>query len=204
MIATIIDIVASRNVNTRYRRKLDKEIREALSQTYERFNEHCAAIPALTQGDSVELLTGSWQPIVFLFHTLLMKKLEFRVGLGTGNIVIHAENADECDGPAFWNAREALNEIRQTKYMSRPAGFRIDEKAPVDETNAVIYSILILSSLLSLSHTQLQHCFFYIWKKKRISDIAESVKTSTGNVSKSLGRTPCYLLESVLSFLNRE
>jgi hypothetical protein len=203
MIAAIIDIVASRDANVRERKKLDKEIRSLLEQTYQRFKEFCVAIPALTQGDSVELLVNSWHPIAFLFHKLLMEDLEFRVGLGTGEIMLHKENADECDGPAFWNAREALDEIKSTKYMSRSAGFKIDEKTSSKEENAVVNSILFLTTLLGMSTTQLQHCFYYVWEKKRVSEIARAVKTSKGNVSKTLSKTPCYLLERVMTFLER-
>jgi len=203
MIAAIIDIVASRDATVRERRRLDKEIRSLLSQTYKRFKKHCFAIPALTQGDSIELLVSSWHPIVFLFHKLLMEDLEFRVGLGTGEVIIHNENADDCDGPAFWNAREALDEIKSTKYMNRPAGFKIDEETSTEENNAVVSSILFLTTLHGLSTTQLQHCFYYIWEKKRISEIAQVVKTSKGNVSKTLSKTPCYLLEEVMTFLDR-
>jgi hypothetical protein len=204
MIAAIIDIVASRDADVRERRRLDKEIRGMLDQTYKRFKEHCVAIPALTQGDSVELLVRSWQPIVFLFHRLLMEDLEFRVGLGTGEVILHKEIADECDGSAFWNAREALDEIKSTKYMSRSAGFMIDEKISHNENAAVLNSILFLTTLLSLSTTQLQHCFYYIWEEKRISEIAKAVKTSKGNVSKTLSKTPCYLLKEVMSFLDHQ
>ena len=202
MIATIIDLLASRDAGAEKRVKTDREVRTILKQTHERFEKHCSAIPALTQGDSIESLTSSWQPIVFLFHSLLMRGLKFRVGLGTGEIIVHNRNADECDGPAFWNAREALDEIKQMKYMTRAASFRVDKKAQVDENNAVVQSVLILSTLLSLTQTQLQHCFYYIWDNKRVFEIAELVKTTEANVSKSLGRTPCYLLENVLAFMD--
>ena len=202
MIAAIIHIVASRDADVRERRRLDKEIRGVLDQTYERFKEYCLAIPALTQGDSVELLVRSWQPIVFLFHRLLMEGLEFRVGLGTGEVILHKEIADECDGPAFWNAREALDEIKSTKYMNRSVGFRIDEKTSDHEYNAVVNSILFFTTLIGLSTTQLQQCFYYLWEKKRVSEIAGVVKTSKGNVSKTLSKTPCYLLENLVTFLD--
>jgi hypothetical protein len=202
MIATIIDIVASRDASPRNRRMLDKKLRGVLIQIYEQFEKYCDAIPTLTQGDSIELLTHSWEPIVFLFHRLLMEELDFRVGLGTGKIIVHNENADECDGPAFWNAREALDEIRQMKYLSRPAGFSIDEKTSSDEKNAVVYSVLFLTALLGLSTAQLQYCFYFIWKKKSISEISEILKTSKPNVSKTLSRTPCNLLKEVMSYLD--
>jgi len=201
MIAAIIDIVASREVTARDRRTMDREIRSLLLKTYDRFKEYCPAIPTLTQGDSVELLVTNWLPIIFVFHSLLMENYDLRVGLGTGKIIVHNESADECDGPVFWNARQAVDEIKRAKYMKSPAGFKLDKRTSSNETNAVTNSILFLTTLLGLSSAQLQHCFHYIWAEKSISEIVEAVKTSKGNISKTLSKTPCYLLEKVVTFL---
>lgn len=203
MIAAIIDIVASREVTARDRRKMDRKIRSLLLKTYDRFKEYCPAIPTLTQGDSVELLVTNWLPIIFVFHSLLMENYDLRVGLGTGKIVVRNESADECDGPVFWNARQAVDEMKRTKYMKSPAGFKLDKRTSSSETNAVINSILFLTTLLGLSPAQLRYCFYYIWEKKSISEIAKAAKTSKGNISKTLSKTPCYLLEKVVTFLER-
>ncbi|MBN2229295.1 MAG: hypothetical protein JW779_06840 [Candidatus Thorarchaeota archaeon] len=202
MIATIIDIVSSKDINAHERKKLDKKIRDILCQTHTRFREYCLAIPTLTQGDSIELLVTSWQPIVFLLHRLLMEELKFRVGLGTGTAIIQKEVADECDGSVFWNARNAIDEIKKMKYMSISLGFIIDDKTSSDERNAVTNSVLLYTSLLSLTTAQLEYCFYYIWEKKQISEISEVTRTSKGNISKTLSKTPCYLLERVMAFLN--
>jgi hypothetical protein len=204
MIAVIIDLVASRENSAHQWKELDREIRSILDQVYERFKEFCIAIPALTHGDTIEVLSSSWQPVFFLFHYLLMEGLEFRVGLGTGKIIVHNEIADQCDGPAFWNAREVLDNVKRRKYTARTAGFSIDKKSPPDERDAVIYSILFLTTLLGHTKIQLRHCFYHIWEKKQITEIADEVRSSTGNVSKSLSRTPCYLLETVIAYLSNE
>jgi len=201
MIAAIIDIVASREVTARDRKKMDREIRSLLLKTYDRFKEYCPAIPTLTQGDSVELLVTNWLPIIFVFHSLLMENYDLRVGLGTGKIVVRNESADECDGPVFWNARQAVDEMKRTKYMKSPAGFKLDKRTSSSEPNAVINSILFLTTLLGLSPAQLRYCFYHIWEKKSISEIAKAAKTSKGNISKTLSKTPCYLLEKVVTFL---
>lgn len=202
MIAAIIDIVASRDTDASERKELDRKLRELLSEVDDRFGKYLHAHPSLTQGDSIELLVDSWQPIVFLFHSLLMRELKFRVGLGSGKIVIRKEKADECDGPAFWNAREAIDEIKEMKYMARPAGFRTARESSEKETNVVVYSILLLTTFLSLTSTQLEHCYYHIWEGKGISEIAEIVGTSKGNISSSLGKTPCFLLQEVMVFLS--
>ncbi len=202
MIAVIADIVASRDVKAQKRREFNKKIQDLLSQVYERFKDNCVAIPALTQGDSIELLVNSWEPVVFLFHRLLMENLEFRVGFGTGEIIIQKPNADDCDGPAFWNAREALNEIKRTRYMNKSAGFKFDAKTSSDENSTVINTILLYTAFLGLSSAQLEYCFYYLWEKMSITEIARATKTSKGNISKVLSKTPCYLLQEVMAFLS--
>jgi len=202
VIAAIIDLIASRDASTRERREMDGKVRRLLEETYDRFTQDCEAVPTLTQGDSIELLVTTWQPIVFLFHRLLMERLRFRVGLGTGPVEIHKEHADECDGPAFWNAREALEELKGTKYMSREAGFRLSDRTSNTERQTVIISTLILASLLCLTATQLTHCYYHIWEEKSITEIAEIMKTTKGNVSRILGKTPCYILQKVMAFLS--
>ena len=203
MIAVIADIMSSRDVDTRERQKMDGAIRDLLDHTYERYQDYCLAIPTLTQGDSIELLVNSWQPVVFLFHNLLMEDLEFRAGFGTGEVIIKKENADECDGPVFWNAREALDEIKTARYMSSSAGFKFAENTSDEERNIVINAILLYVALLGLTTTQLRYCFHYIWKKERPTDIAKATRTSKGNVSRMLSKTPCYLIEKVMAFLSQ-
>jgi predicted DNA-binding ArsR family transcriptional regulator len=203
MIVAIIDIVASREISDSKRKKMDKEIRSILSETHSRFKKHCIATPALTQGDSIELLISDWLPVIFLLHSLLLKNLDLRVGLGTGKIIVQHEKADECDGPVFWNARQALDEIKQAKYMTSNAGFKFDKKTSSKENNAVINTILFFTTLQSLSSTQLRYCYHYIWEEMQISEIAKAVNTSKGNISKTLNKTPCYLLEKVVAILNR-
>lgn len=202
MIATIFDIVASKDLGREKRAAMDKNLRDILNQVNDRFGDYCVARPALTQGDSIELLVDSWQPIVFLAHKLLMKGIEFRVGLGTGKITLKKDIADECDGPAFWNARDALDEVKQMKYMSRVAGFKIDDKSSKNEEMDVINSVLFLTTLLSQTTTQLEHCYYYLWEDKGLSEIAAVTETSTANVSKSLSKTPCYLLDRVMKYLS--
>ncbi len=200
MIAVIIDIVSSRKVTARRRRALDKKIRDLLHEMHSRFMRNCLAVPSLTQGDSIELLVNNWCPIIFTLHNLLRENLELRVGFGTGKVMVHNENADECDGPVFWNARQALDKISKAKYTKSPAGYIFEKRTSSKETNVVINSILFFTTLLSLSPAQLRYCFHYIWEGKNVTEIAKAVKTSKANISKTLSKTPCNLLREIVSF----
>ena len=202
MIAVIIDLIASRDVSAQQRRALNKKVKKLLYETYERFEKYCKARPSLTQGDSIEVLVASWLPIIYIFHRLLIENLQFRVGIGTGKMVILRENADDCDGPAFWNAREAIIDAKRIKHLRSNVGIRLAEKTSSKETCVVTNSLLFLAALQTLSPAQLRYCYNYLWEEKQIARIAERVKTTPGNVSKTLGKTPCYLLNEVLLLLS--
>ncbi|MGV9169165.1 MAG: hypothetical protein ACOC38_04400 [Promethearchaeia archaeon] len=51
MIATIIDIVASRDVESSERKEMDEKIRSLLEEVESRFRKYSRARPSLTQGD---------------------------------------------------------------------------------------------------------------------------------------------------------
>ncbi|MGY5872723.1 MAG: SatD family protein [Candidatus Thorarchaeota archaeon] len=200
MIAVIIDIVSSRRVAAQKRRSLDKKLRKLLLEIHERFSEYCLAAPSLTQGDSIELLVDNWVPIIFAFHKLLSENIEIRVGFGTGKIIVHSKDVDECDGPIFWNARQALDKIKQAKYKRSSASFIFAKQTANEDESDIFKSILFLTTLLNLSSKQLQHCFHLIWEQKNVTEIAKIAKTTIGNISKRVNKTPCYLLAEIVSF----
>jgi len=203
LIAVIVDLVVSREAGTRGKKRLDRRMRKILAEVRNRFGSQCGATPSLTQGDSIELLVTGPIPVMYLFHRLMVEGMRFRVGLGTGRITVYNEYADECDGPAFWNAREALEEIRRSKHMKRRAAFRVSEKGKRGEEESVLYCVLFLAALQGMTATQLRLCFRHLWHGEGVTQIAKAVKTSLANVSKALGKTPCYLLADILSWLGR-
>jgi len=201
-IAAIIDLAESRAIEDR--KKLDEVLRSTIREAYDRFKKNCLASPTLTQGDSVELLVNNWKPVIFLFHKLLLMGLEFRVGLGASMIHLFRENADECDGPAFWNAREALEEVKSLKRKRVIANFKVEDETPKEEITYIATSILFLTNLRALTASQLKYCYYYLWEGKNISQIAEMTKTSKSNVSKNLARTQCYTLKRLIDLLENK
>jgi len=200
-IAAIIDLTESKTIEIMDRKELDESLRSMIQMVYKRFEKNCLAKPTLTQGDSIELLVNNWKPIIFLFHKILLMELDFKVGLGTSTIHLFRENADECDGPAFWNAREALEEIKKMKRKKVIASFKVESGTPKDEIIYITSSILFLTNLKMLTLSQLKYCYYYMWERKKISEIAEITKTSKGNVSKNLSKTQCYTLTRLISWL---
>ncbi len=175
------------------------KIRSLLDATRNRFKKYCLANPSLTQGDSIEMLVDNWLPVIYTIHRLRMDGIEVKTGFGTKKIIVHNEDADECDGPAFWNARQALSDIKVPSFRQRPAAFVFERRTPNNEMNEVLKAILFLTTLMGMTSTQLTFSYHMVWEKKNVTEIAEIVETSKANVSKTLNKTPSYVLRDIIS-----
>ncbi len=198
LIAVIVDIQKSRSIEGLKRKEMDIRLRQLLQILYNRFERYLVARPMLTQGDSIEILVNDWRPVAYLFHRLHMEDIRFRVGIGTGEIIILRDSANECDGPAFWNAREELEEVKTARYKGRIAGFRFDRESHDTENNEAIKALLFLTTLQGMTPTQSGYCYYYIWEARNITEIAQHMNTTKGNVSKTLNKTPCHLLAKII------
>lgn len=129
-----------------------------------------------------------------------MNDLPFHVGIGTGSVTVIRDEADECDGPAFWNAREALEETKRRRRMKISADLKTDESGDPAEINEAVISILFLAILEKMTRTQVHYCYHFLWEGKSVSETAETMGTSKGNASRILSKTPCHILRRLVSF----
>ncbi len=197
-VVVVVDLSRSREMNVRDKVRLYEVIRGLLESSHSRFPAECLARPALTAGDSVEFLVSWWRPPTFFIHALkvLSPQVEFRVGVGAGEVHVLGEIADECDGPAFWRAREALEHLKLTRGVGRRSivDLRVDASAgPPDVQLAGVIS-LAASLLASMSERRLAYCYHHAWLGKKISEVAREFGVTRGNVSKVLRGTDCHLL----------
>jgi len=194
-IVAIVDIVASRELTSRDREKLVSRIESLVNEFNDKWRSELVAKGAITGGDSVEITSKSWIPIIHLLHSLLLINNMFRVGIGAGKITLIREYADQCDGPAFWKAREAMN---AAKSQDLPIIFSIDKTASRQEGEDVKKLVLAYTLLLKMSSSQRKYCFDYIWENKKITEIARKYGTSKSNISISIKKSLCRSLKIVI------
>lgn len=194
-IATIVDIATSRQIPEKERRKMINHIDNLLQKFNERWQGEILAKAARTAGDSIEIVSEKWVPILHLLHTLLVNNINFRVGIGVGDVTILRERADECDGPAFWRAREALEEAKKENIES---SYRIDEKAKGEEIHNAEKLYLTHLLLLTMSNKQRRYCYQMIWEEKNVTDIAKKERKTKSNVSVAIRRSKCKSLRRVI------
>ncbi len=197
MLAAIFDLIRSRELWDRAE-EIRGLVREGMNMVEKRWDNELVARPALTAGDSVELLVRDWRPVTFFFHYSLASNLKFRVGLGAGRVDVVSEFADECDGPAFWSARSALESLDRREARGSLLNLEVGEGADARDEESLRMAALSMAMLAEMPDRRVAYCFWRIWFGSKVGEIASRYGVSKGNVSKTLRSSGCFILSRLI------
>ena len=197
LLAAIFDLVKSR-AKVRQAETIRRQVAEGMSSVEREWGSELAAKPALTAGDSVELLVKDWRPLTFFFHLSLASDLKFRVGLGAGRVDVLREFADECDGPAFWSARSALEKLNSREARGSLVNFEVGEGHSKEHLANLRLAALSIAMLAEMPEKKKLYCFRRVWLREGVGEIAKTYGVSKGNVSKALRGTACFILSKLV------
>lgn len=114
-LALIADVIDSKMVQERF--DLQKQLEKALQTMNELFGEFLESNFTLTIGDEFQGLLKVDAPVFQMIDTLrsLLTPTQLRFGIGLGEIVTDIDPLQSigADGPAYWNARAAINLVHQ-------------------------------------------------------------------------------------------
>ncbi|MDK8385819.1 SatD family protein [Streptococcus xiaochunlingii] len=114
-LALIADVIDSKMVQERF--DLQKQLEKTLQTMNELFGEFLASSFTLTLGDEFQALLKVDAPVFQMIDTLrsLLTPTQLRFGIGLGEIVTDIDPLQSigADGPAYWNARAAINLVHQ-------------------------------------------------------------------------------------------
>lgn len=114
-LALIADVIDSKMVQERF--DLQKQLEETLQTMNELFGEFLASNFTLTLGDEFQGLLKVDAPVFQMIDTLRseLTPTQLRFGIGLGEIVTDIDplHSIGADGPAYWNARAAINLVHQ-------------------------------------------------------------------------------------------
>lgn len=121
MIALIADIVRSRKLVKR------DEIQVRLADCLERVNlvyqTSLASNFTITLGDEFQALLktcgGMFQALDEITFAMYPVRIRYGIGLGEITTIINPELSIGADGPAFWNAREAIQRVHRNDDYGR-------------------------------------------------------------------------------------
>lgn len=114
-LALIADVIDSKMVQERL--DLQKQVEKTLQKMNELFGDYLASRFTLTLGDEFQALLKVDAPIFQIIDTLRSELIptQLRFGIGLGEIVTAIDPLQSvgADGPAYWNARAAINFVHQ-------------------------------------------------------------------------------------------
>ena len=114
-IALIADVIDSKMVQERL--DLQKQVEKTLQKMNELFGDYLASRFTLTLGDEFQALLEVDAPVFQIIDTLRLElnPTQLRFGIGLGEIVTAIDPLQSvgADGPAYWNARAAINFVHQ-------------------------------------------------------------------------------------------
>lgn len=114
-LALIADVIDSKMVQERF--NLQKQLEKAIRKMNELFGDYLASCFTLTLGDEFQALLKVDAPVFQIIDTLRSElsptQLRFGIGLGEIATAIDPLQSIGADGPAYWNARAAINLVHQ-------------------------------------------------------------------------------------------
>jgi len=114
-LALIADVIDSKMVQERL--DLQKQVEKTLQKMNELFGDYLASRFTLTLGDEFQALLEVDAPVFQIIDTLrlALNPTQLRFGIGLGEIVTAIDPLQSvgADGPAYWNARAAINFVHQ-------------------------------------------------------------------------------------------
>ena len=114
-LALIADVIDSKMVQERF--DLQKQLEKTLQKINELFKNCLASAFTLTLGDEFQALLKVEAPVFQIVDTLRseLKPTQLRFGIGLGEILTDIDPLQSigADGPAYWNARSAINLVHQ-------------------------------------------------------------------------------------------
>ena len=142
-LALIADVIDSKMVQERF--NLQKQLEKTLRKMNELFGEYLASCFTLTLGDEFQALLKVDAPVFQIIDTLRSElsptQLRFGIGLGEIATAIDPLQSIGADGPAYWNARAAINLVHQKNdYGNTQIYFSSGEESPNSFVNALIAS----------------------------------------------------------------
>ncbi|HFI0255548.1 TPA: SatD family protein [Streptococcus suis] len=161
-IAVIGDIIESKQALERH--LIQTQLETILQQVNKDYAEHFASPFTITKGDEFQALCLP-NPHIFLIIDRIQEafygQIGIRFGIGLGEILteINPQQSIGADGPAYWQAREAIDFIHDhNDYGSSQIAFSSD----VNQLNQAVNALLTSGDYIKAGWNKTQHEFFQL------------------------------------------
>lgn len=210
-VAVIGDIKSSKHLDNR--RAIQSCLKEVLDAVNDEYRDELASKFMITLGDEFQGLLKTGAAAVFIVDKIEreMHPVKLRFGIGVGEITtdINAGMPLGADGPAYYNARKIINELKasEKKKMESKVNVKIEVQnhAEISELINTVFSLLTTIKETWTSR-QVEIINVYLECGGTQEDAARVLQINQSNVQKALACSNFYTyrkaIESVAKVLS--
>ena len=195
------------------RNAVQEDLKEILDDVNCIYAEDIASKFIITLGDEFQGLLCTGQNVIKIIETIKERiyPVELRFGIGVGEITtnINSEMAIGADGPAYYNARFAIERLKENEQKNKCAlaDIRIELKySKIEKQSILINTIFELTKAIELNWTKRQREI--IWNMLKYEEgqnaVARRLGISQASVSKTLIAGQYYAYTNALKTIETE
>lgn len=203
-IAVIGDIKGSQNLEKR--KEIQKRLKEILAEVNIKYGNDIASKFLITLGDEFQGLLHTGKNVLKIIEQIktLLYPVELRFGIGIGKITtdIDSEMALGADGPAYYNAREAIIFLKENEKKNKavPVDLCLKTERENSDSETLVNTVFELTKVIEDMWTNRQREI--IWDMLKHQDGQKNAASRLGitqsTVHKALAAGNYYAYEKAI------
>lgn len=208
-IAVIGDIKESKKITNRS--EVQKKLKQILEKINDKYTDDISSKFMITLGDEFQGLLCNGKNIMNIIfeieRDMYPVKIRFGVGAGTITTAVNKEMSIGADGPGYYNARNAIEIIKENekKKQTNAADIRFEAEGSNQATTIMINTILSLLTVIkdSWSDRQREIIWDMLQYQDNQVDAANRFKIKQPAIQKSLAKGKYYAYKDALDTIER-
>lgn len=207
-IAIIGDIKKSKQLSDR--NATQKKMQHVLNEINQKYEKDITSKFMITLGDEFQGLLECGDNVMNIISEIEtgMYPVEIRFGIGVGEVTteINPELPIGADGPAYYNARDAIQSLKNSEKRSKNADSNISIK--IDRTNESSEKLLnTIFSLLTVMKSkwtgrQREVIYDYICHEDSQEKVAQRLGITQSSVQKNLSNADYYSYKDAMNMVS--
>lgn len=201
-IAIIGDMINSQKIDNR--REVQTKLKNVLDNINEKYKFDISAKFMITLGDEFQGLLCKGSSVIGIIEEIQqeMYPVKIRFGIGIGEIItdINSEMAIGADGPGYYKAREAIEELKHSEQKNKipSSDIRIEIESDKNSVSMLLNTIFSLMSVIRNNWSERQREIIWEYEKSGGSQLecAERLNIAQSSVNRSLVNGNYYVYKN--------
>ncbi len=201
------DIVDSKKIDNRS--ELQRRFNAILKGVNETYREEIASKFIITLGDEFQGVLRCGARLMEIIDAIEFQlyPVAVRFGIGIGEITteINAEMAIGADGPAYYNARKMVEEIKEDEKSKMPQGFSVKLCSSLASEDETLNTVFSLCTFMKSKWTQRQReiIFDHLLYGDNQRKMAQRLGITQSSVQRSLSASGYYTYKKAREYASR-